>query len=333
MAFSCQANPVKSIDQATVLVNVNGEDITYGRVLHYTDMMAFLLKNKSPKVTDAKVAKFKTRQLKPFSNTILQRTMIETCLAKSNVVLQASVESEKKKGFQRKYGQNGETFEQLVAKLEAAGFGAEFKRNFDFDVRYACFVEHAYSNMCHVTDEDVEKTKKRLANYNARANATNEWMLAEAEKVLAEARRPGADFAKLADKYSQDTERKPGGDLGDCDENDFSDDMSIWRTLSRMKEGGVSSVIETDDGYAIFKVVRKNSAEESVTGVSSLTLARIFFRRAYLYPDESDDDLRDDIADEKAEALNLHLVREFRKLSKLVYPNGRVLGNNERSKK
>ena len=324
LAFSGLSAFAAPIDAATVLVRVNGEDITYGRVVHYTDMMAFLLKNKSPSITDTKLAKFKERQLKPFSDVILQRTMMETCLAKSNVVVLASVEEAKKKIFQRKYGLKGETYDQLFAKLVAAGYGEEFKRNFDFEVRYTCFVEQAYSNMCHVSDEDFRTTKERMAKYNARASATNELVLAHATKVLAEARRSGADFAKLADKYSQDTERNPGGDLGDCDENDFSDDLSLWRTLSRMKAGDVSEVMETDDGYAIFKVVRRNSAEDSTTGVSSLTLARIFFRRAYLYPEESDDSLRGDILEEKTEELNRRLIKEFRKVSTIAYPSGRI---------
>ena len=135
------------------------------------------------------------------------------------------------------------------------------------------------------------------------------------------------DFGTLADKYSQDTEKKKGGSLGDCDESDFADEKHIWRTLSGLPAGAVSDLLETEDGYSIFKVLRRNTAEQSETGDASVTLARIFFRRAYLIPDQPDDELRGELEQEKRRKLMAEVYRRFRAQSEVSYPNGPVRAN------
>ena len=112
--------------------------------------------------------------------------------------------------------------------------------------------------------------------------------------------------------------------MGDCDESDFSDDKHVWRAISELPAGSVSDVLDTDDGYAIFKVVRRNTVEESETGDASLTRARIFFRRAYVFPPQADADLRDDVEQELRAKLLTDVYKAFREQSRIVYPNGPV---------
>ena len=82
---------------------------------------------------------------------------------------------------------------------------------------------------------------------------------AEAEKVLAEARKPGADFAALAKKYSEDEpSAKQGGDL---------DYFGRGRMVPQFDEaafalapGAISDLVKSGFGFHIIKVVDKKAA-------------------------------------------------------------------------
>lgn len=308
----------------TVLVNVNGKDITYGQLTAYTDFMAFLLKNRKPKISSEDLARFKKKNLVRFSETLFQRAVIGTCLAASNLTVTAAAREYKEHEFVRNFARKGQAWPELRKAISDAGYEREFKDSLDFDVKFKVFVDAVYSNAYYASAEDLAKTKLRLAAYNKRAIATNEFFRAHAEEVLKEVRKKGADFSMLAEKYSQDAERDPGGSLGDCDENDFLGEKHIWQAVSNLKPGEVTDVLESEDGYVIVKLEKRNTAEQSQTGMPSLTLSRIFFRRAYLYPDESDEDLMKDIIREKREALMGRLFKVFRKESRVLYPNGHI---------
>lgn len=181
------------------------------------------------------------------------------------------------------------------------------------------------SNDYFVTQERLDKVRAGLEAYNKKATATNEQVRVHAAGILKRA-KAGEDFGKLADEYNQDPdpERKPHGDLGDCDASDFPEEKHIWRMLSSLPAGGVSDLMETEDGYAIFKVVRRNTAEQSQTGDASLTLARIFFRRAFLFPEQTDAELRVDVEREQRAKLMADVYKRFRAQSEVSYPNGPV---------
>lgn len=77
---------------------------------------------------------------------------------------------------------------------------------------------------------------------------------AEAAKVHREAKKPGADFATLAKKYSLDTRTKAqGGLLGEVRRGELVPDLA--ETLFSMKPGQVSEPVESDDGIHVFRVV------------------------------------------------------------------------------
>ena len=157
--------------------------------------------------------------------------------------------------------------------------------------------------------------------YNKRATATNEVTVALAKSLL-ERIKKGEDFSKLADAYSYSVEddKKPGGDLGECDESDFSDEPYIWRILAKMKDGDVTDIIETDEGYAIYKVRQHKSAEQSLTGDAALVVSRIFLRRAYIFPDQTNEELWFDVEKETRTKLFTDIYKKFRAQSNVVYP-------------
>ena len=309
-----------------VLVQVNGVDITRGALNRYMDMMVALLKNKRRNTPPDIEAKFRKKKLAPLSNELYRRAVFSTCLAHSNITVSAAIRKEVESDCLKGYGRPKQTFEQLKAVVAKAGFAKEFEDNINFDARLRTFVTTVYSNRYYVSDAEIKKVKDGVIAFNKRAELTNQVTLAQAKAVLKQARE-GADFAKLAAKYSyfdDDEERKKGGDLGDCDESDFADEKHIWLKLLTISPGSVTDVLETEDGYAIFKVVRKNKPEESQTGGESLRLWKILFRRAFQFPPQSDDEVRVDVEREVREKLLMDIYKAFRAQSKVIYPNGHI---------
>jgi len=76
-----------------------------------------------------------------------------------------------------------------------------------------------------------------------------------AKKVREEADKPGADFLAIADKYSDDPDkRRNGGDLGYNSPNAFVDPVRI--AIANMKrKGEVSEPIESEYGFHIIKLI------------------------------------------------------------------------------
>ncbi|TAN08072.1 MAG: peptidylprolyl isomerase [Rhodanobacteraceae bacterium] len=74
--------------------------------------------------------------------------------------------------------------------------------------------------------------------------------LAKAEKIDALAKAPGADFAKLAEQYSDDLgSKRQGGDLGWLQKGDAGPEFQA--ALDKMQKGDISAPVLTGDGYHI----------------------------------------------------------------------------------
>jgi peptidyl-prolyl cis-trans isomerase D len=86
--------------------------------------------------------------------------------------------------------------------------------------------------------------------------------LAQAQKVDALAKAPGADFAKLAEQYSDDLgSKRQGGDLGWLQKDDAGPEFQA--ALDKMKKGEISAPVLTSDGYHIIDLrdVREGHVE------------------------------------------------------------------------
>lgn len=93
-------------------------------------------------------------------------------------------------------------------------------------------------------------------------DAEKQAALARAEKVDALAKASGADFAKLAEEYSDDLgSKRQGGDLGWLQKGDAGPEFQA--ALDKMTKGEISSPVLTSDGYHIIDLrdLRDGSAE------------------------------------------------------------------------
>ena len=339
------SKPKPKLKPETILVRVNGEDITWRDVSKYTDMMASLMKNRRKGCTPEDIRRFKAKFTTRFSNELLQKKIVLTALAPSNIVVSAETKKQVERDFSRNYGGKLQDFNKLKAFLAKEGHGETLSAALDAEMKIKQFLTTVHSNEYYVTDQELKDVRRGMEIRNKIAAETNRLQVARAEMVLREIRK-GADFAKMANEYSQEDERGQdpeeakkaaaegrksvsnehlnGGDLGDCDESDFVNDKHIWPKLLQMKAGEVSELLEIEEGYAIYKVLEIKKAEDSNTGDKSLHLARIFFRRAFEFPEQTDGELRIDVEREKRGDLTTSVFRTFLKMSKIEYPDGHI---------
>ncbi len=106
--------------------------------------------------------------------------------------------------------------------------------------------------------ELTAEEKEQIAEYNQQA-------LARAEDILGQALKPGADFAKLAEKYSEDSgSRQNGGDLGWFGQGTMVPEFekSVFKDLA---VGEITpTLVKTEFGYHIIKKTDERVNEESV---------------------------------------------------------------------
>jgi parvulin-like peptidyl-prolyl isomerase len=117
--------------------------------------------------------------------------------------------------------------------------------------------------------EDVVVTEKQLTDAYAKALpqldvARIAHILVKDAKtaatVAAEARKPRADFAALAKKYSQDANTSSeGGDLGQIGNGDGKFEASFEKAVFTGRTGSVLGPLKAASGYEIVKVVERRT--------------------------------------------------------------------------
>lgn len=93
-------------------------------------------------------------------------------------------------------------------------------------------------------------------------NATSKEIAIQKEKTMEIWRRlkKGEDFAELARKVSQDMSASQGGDLGIFGLQEI--DATLKNTLSVLKPGEFSEVLQTPQGWQIIKLISSQGAKE-----------------------------------------------------------------------
>jgi len=85
----------------------------------------------------------------------------------------------------------------------------------------------------------------------------------EAAEIAAEAKKPKADFHALAKKHSLDERTKnQGGRLGEIHRSEIEPEVA--ELLFSLKEGEVSLPVQGEDGFHVFRVVKRRTALEDL---------------------------------------------------------------------
>jgi peptidyl-prolyl cis-trans isomerase D len=185
----------------------------------------------------------------------------------------------------------------------AAGYKMPERRTADYVVLRTADLKKEVA----VKDDEISKYyRDNTAQFQEpeTAQVSRIWLpftAADKEAVLAQARSVqkraagGEDFAALAKAFSKDDKAAAGGDWGLYD----------WRSLSapeteaagKLDQGGVSDVVETDAGAAVFKVAAKTAALTKSLAEVSATIKGI-------------------LEEEKARALVAERIQRLEKLAR-----------------
>ena len=319
--------PVKAISvplsATNVVIDVNGEKVTKAEYERYIKMLHALFCQRNPKADDKRKKAMLAKIRKGAARPIIQRLVVRTKLAGEKAQDLPEVRSRIEKEDVRMFGGKGKSFADVRKAVVAQGFADLFDRDFALDVKLNSVFATTYSNELTVTAAELAKVKQNVMDYNKRAAATNALQEAHGREIVKEARKGKIDFATLADKYSQDEEKEKGGAMGECIAADFESESPVyWETLTRMKEGSITDLIMTSEGYEIVRVNKKIKPDDSQSGESALDLSRIFLRRAYSFPEQSEEDFRDDVIQEKREKFFKEFLVKLVKSSKISYPSG-----------
>ena len=141
-----------------------------------------------------------------------------------------------------------------VRALLTAAEQKVIERTVNSQLELEAYVRQNCTNLT-VTEFMITNALGKVRRWNDMIDATNAYAEATAKKIskLLEA---GEDFGKLADRYSSDPEKKPGGLVDDHAAVWFSDGKSSYLDdFDKMKPGEVSSWLPSVEGKLIVKAL------------------------------------------------------------------------------
>jgi len=177
--------------------------------------------------------------------------------------------------------QNKMSMQQFRAELEREGTPfARFREEIREEITMQRLREREVDNKIQITESEVDNY---LAAEKNSAQAQQEFNVmhilvripenATAEQIAERRKRAeaahqqlqaGGDFAKLAATYSDATDALRGGDLGWRGQDRLP--QLFLDTISNMKQGDVSPIVKSTNGFHILKLAGKRSASVVKTG-------------------------------------------------------------------
>lgn len=223
-------------------------------------------------------------------------------------------------------GTNGvsKTMEQMSAALPSDELRRRFVAKIEENTRVEACLNFMFPGKLQFTDAQITNALAKVAIYNARVQATNAWQFVTASNVWKRA-VSGEDFATLADRFSQDSDKEPGGMMGECNKHDFADEPEAWELIEHAKEGTVLPPLLTGKGLEIYRVNSKNPGEKSEDGRyldMSVDLSRIFFRVGVECKDYTIEEYRAEMEPHNRTVCMQKVLSEAWRSATLTFPHG-----------
>lgn len=275
-----------------LVIDIGGMRLTTDRLCREIDFNRYLYTSLKGKVNP----KVRNRFESGLTNSVVNRFRVNAllCIAakKENVeVGGAQIDEVVRRKYARSFCKKGESFSNFVVRVEQAGFKREFEQQFAADVLNESYIKKMFSAQLSISDKAVEDALTRIREYNRRIDQTNATVRVRAENIRRKAIMPGADFARLADAYSEDPDKNPGGLLPNSSAPDFEEMQETWDVISKLKEGEISPVIDNEFGSFIYRL-NGNVERDADNEMTSADFARIWLRKALRMEEYSAADLR-----------------------------------------
>ena len=212
-------------------------------------------------------------------------------------------------------------FDKVVKAVKKDGDADLFFRDFERDCLMAAYIDTVFTNDLKITAQSISNVYEAVALNNAKAAETNNITLKTAGRVLGRI-AAGDNFGVLADKYSMDPDKEPGGSLGECTAQDFGGEEKVWAEILKLNEGDCTKLIDAEDSWRIYRLNKKVPADKAIAKVDSLDLSQIYFRRALVMPQYSEKEVRQELQRHRQNAIATSVIDNELPNVTFEYPSG-----------
>ena len=316
---SVSPSPTQSND--TVVVRIDGKDVTRGEILAQGKTVLLLNMNKARKT---KIKKREIQALERYCKSAVWKEVAKAGVVryvhdKGLEVPQDAISRATRK-FESQYGARSRKLKRrhnladLKYMLGKNAFRADdmIKDMALFEVMTNDVVKNANIT---ITDEMVANRLEQIKQANERAAATNNLVFAKATNVWSRIASGELEFEKAAAEFSEDEYIGEGCEWGTFTRDQLDGEDAVLALLPMLKTGDITPPVESDGGVAI---LRRDEDDSDKT----YSFSRIFFRLPYFYDEETPEEARAALKDLKLHEAIQAAIKDSTAKLKVEYPEG-----------
>ena len=311
----------KAASDSSVVVCIDGQPLTRRDVVRNGKVMLTLNMNKMRRTKIGKKDwEYLSRYCAEAAKREVGRAAVRRYLADHRLTPDSNVVARLTRAFARRYGVKSKklkrwhTVDDLKYMLGTNAFRV------DAEIRDR--VDHATvtnailaANPVVVTEPMVQKRRKEIADYNARAEATNAVVFARATNVWQKIVGKEITFEDAAKAYSEDAYLAYGYEWGLFTREQLSDEAEVLKLLPTLKVGDVTPPVESDGGLAILRMDASDDPD-------NVAFSRVFFRLPMFYTQETPAEARTALKEELSRERISETLKDVASKLKIEYPDG-----------
>ena len=311
----------KAASDSSVVVCIDGQPLTRRDVVRNGKVMLTLNMNKMRRTKIGKKDwEYLSRYCAEAAKREVGRAAVRRYLADHRLTPDSNVVARLTRAFVRRYGVKSKklkrwhTVDDLKYMLGTNAFrvDAEIRDRVDYATVTNAILA---ANPVVVTEPMVQKRLKEIADYNARAEATNAVVFARATNVWQKIVGKEITFEDAAKAYSEDAYLAYGYEWGLFTREQLSDEAEVLKLLPTLKVGDVTPPVESDGGLAILRMDASDDPD-------NVAFSRVFFRLPMFYTQETPAEARTVLKEELSRELISETLKDVASKLKIEYPDG-----------
>ena len=311
----------KAASDSSVVVCIDGQPLTRRDVVRNGKVMLTLNMNKMRRTKIGKKDwEYLSRYCAEAAKREVGRAAVRRYLADHRLTPDSNVVARLTRAFARRYGVKSKklkrwhTVDDLKYMLGTNAFrvDAEIRDRVDYATVTNAILA---ANPVVVTEPMVQKRLKEIADYNARAEATNAVVFARATNVWQKIVGKEITFEDAAKAYSEDAYLAYGYEWGLFTREQLSDEAEVLKLLPTLKVGDVTPPVESDGGLAILRMDASDDPD-------NVAFSRVFFRLPMFYTQETPAEARTALKEDLSRELISETLKDVASKLKIEYPDG-----------
>ena len=311
----------KAASDGSVVVCIDGQPLTRRDVVRNGKVMLTLNMNKMRRTKIGKKDwEYLSRYCAEAAKREIGRAAVRRYLADHRLTPDSNVVARLTRAFVRRYGVKSKklkrwhTVDDLKYMLGTNAFrvDAEIRDRVDYATVTNAILA---ANPVVVTEPMIQKRLKEIADYNARAEATNAVVFARATNVWQKIVGKEITFEDAAKAYSEDAYLAYGCEWGLFTREQLSDEAEVLKLLPTLKVGDVTPPVESDGGLAILRMDASDDPD-------NVAFSRVFFRLPMFYTQETPAEARTVLKEELSRELISETLKDVASKLKIEYPDG-----------